>query len=240
MCGRYAASRDKAKLVVEFGIDSATDEVLPPDYNVAPSKRVYAVMDRLQGDRLRRELNVAKWGFVPPWAKSAAIGSRLINARVETVATKPAFRGALASRRCLLPADGYFEWYTPSGPGGHKPVKQPFFIRPADGSVLGMAGLYEFRRDPEVPEDDPASVLRTTTVITTKAEADLGRIHDRMPVCLEPDLWDEWLNPAAGPEVLGVLRPVSPGWLRADPVSSAVNNVRNNGPQLLQPVPPGT
>lgn len=236
MCGRYAASRNKATLVEEFSVDRATEQSLAPDYNVAPSKPVYAVMDRLEGERLRRELNVVKWGLVPSWAKSSAIGARMINARVETVTAKPAYRRALVSRRCLLPADGYFEWYQAESSQPGKPAKQPFFIRPADGSVLAMAGLYEFWRDPDAPEDDSSSWLLTTTVITTKAGEAMARIHDRMPMCIARDLWDVWLDPAAGAEVLGTLTPLPPGWLRADPVSVAVNNVRNNGPELLVPI----
>ena len=180
---------------------------------------------------------------MPSWAKDPKIGSRLINARVETLTEKPSYKRAVAKRRCLLPADGYFEWYEPTDPKAPlaksgKPLKQPFFIHPADGSVLAMAGLYEFWRNPELPRDDPSSWLWTVTVITTSASDDLGRIHDRMPMCVRPDQWDEWLDPQQqdGDEAVRLLTPATPGWLKADPVSRAVNSVRNNGPDLIEPV----
>ena len=133
-----------------------------------------------------------RWGLVPSWAKDPSIGNRMINARMETVAEKPAFRKAFAKRRALLPADGYFEWY-----GEVKGKKQPFFIRPADGGVLAMAGLYELWRDPSVPEDSGTDPwLWTVTVLTTTATDELGRIHDRMPLLVERERYAEWLDPA--------------------------------------------
>ena len=161
----------------------------------------------------------------------------MINARMETVAEKPAFRKAFASRRCLVPADGYFEWYATSqtGPRG-KPVKQPFFIRPREGGVLAMAGLYEIWRDHAVADTDPGGWRWTCTIITTTAEDDLGRIHDRMPLMVEPDRWDAWLDPTH-PAALDLLEPALPGRLEAYPVGPLVNNVRNNGPELIAPLP---
>ncbi len=210
---------------------------------------MYAVVDRERPAEADapphevRELAIVKWGLVPSWAKDPKIGSRMINARVETLTEKPAYRRAVAKRRCLLPADGYFEWYEPTDPDapvgkGGKPKKQPFFIHPADGSVLAMAGLYEFWRDPALPRDDPASWLWTVTVITTSAPDDLGRIHDRMPMCVRPQEWDAWLDPHLqdGSTAVGLLTPAAPGWLSAEPVSTDVNNVRNNGPELLEPI----
>lgn len=251
MCGRYAASRDKATLIEEFEVTKAPPRDLAADYNVAPTKEVYAVVDREPADQadpaaepaVERELAIVKWGLVPSWAKDPKIGSRMINARVETLTEKPSYRRAVSRRRCLLPADGYFEWYTSPDPdspraAGGKPKKQPFFIHPADGSVLAMAGLYEFWRDPAAAEGDPSAWLWTVTVITTSAPDDLGRIHDRMPMCVQPQQWNEWLDPLQrdGAEAIGLLTPAAPGWLRADPVSTSVNNVRNNGPELLEPV----
>ena len=142
-----------------------------------------------------------RWGLVPSWAKDPSIGNRMINARMETVAEKPAFRRAFAKRRCLLPADGYFEWYpTEELTAAGKPRKQPFFIHPKDGGVLAMAGLYEIWRDPTRDEDDPDAFRWTCTVITTDAEDDLGQIHDRMPLMVERERWGQWLDPdpAAG------------------------------------------
>ena len=241
MCGRYASSRRPDDLAEEFELDRSRlqetlAEPLQPDYNVAPTKPVYAVLSR---GETARELRVVRWGLVPFWAKDPSIGNRMINARVETVASKPAFRQAFAKRRCLLPADGYYEWYTTQqrGPSG-KPLKQPFFIRPRDGSSLAMAGLYELWRDPTRDDDDPQRFRWTCTVLTTSAEDDLGHLHDRMPMLVERDRWDEWLDPGADPAtVSGLLVPAAPGRLEAYPVSREVNNVRNNGPQLVEPLP---
>lgn len=249
MCGRYAASRDTATLVAEFEVTAAPQRDLAPDYNVAPTKEVYAVVDRAPGPAapqdadVRRELAIVRWGLVPSWAKDPAIGSRMINARVETINEKPAYRRAAARRRCLLPADGYYEWYEPTEPGaptgrGGKRLKQPFYIHPADDSVLAMAGLYEFWRDRERPAEDPSSWLWTVTIITTSATDELGRIHDRMPMCVGRDRWSEWLDPenTDGAAAVSLLTPAAPGWLAAYPVSREVNNVRNNGPELLAPL----
>jgi putative SOS response-associated peptidase YedK len=161
----------------------------------------------------------------------------MINARIETVAEKPSYRQAFAKRRCLLPADGYFEWMPVEG---DKKKKQPYFIHPADGGVLAMAGLYEFWKDPGREDDDPLKWLVTCTVITTDAEDDLGRIHDRMPMMIEPERWAEWLDPKLTDTKLasGLLVPAQPGRLTADPVSTDVNNVRNNGPDLIKPLSP--
>ena len=240
MCGRYAASANPDDLVEEFEVVERPEQALEPSWNVAPTQDVYAVLERAPrgepDEPPRRRLQVARWGLVPSWAKDAAIGNRMINARMETVAEKPAFKRAFAKRRALLPADGYFEWY-----GEVKGKKQPFFIRPADGGVLAMAGLYELWRDPAVPEDaerDPW--LWTVTVLTTTATDDLGRIHDRMPLLVERDRYAAWLDPAHDdPEELrGLLVPAAPGLLTVFPVSTEVNNVANNGPDLIKPLPP--
>jgi len=247
MCGRYAASRRPEDLFEEFEIDKVeVKEPLQPDFNVAPTKQVYAVVQRpvaaddKQGPS-ERQLRAVRWGLVPFWAKDPGIGNKMINARMETVHEKPAFRRPFASRRCLLPADGYFEWYpTDQRTTAGKPVKQPFYIHPADGGVLAMAGLYEIWRDPTRDEDDPARFLWTCTVITTSAEDSVGHIHDRMPLMVERDRWDAWLDPAAAddPDALKeLLVPAAPGRLEAYPVGTAVNNVRNNGPELVDPLP---
>jgi putative SOS response-associated peptidase YedK len=248
MCGRYASSRRPEDLVEEFEIDKVeVKEPLQPDYNVAPTKPVYAVVERAprdgegeaEGDQRQRQLRTVRWGLVPFWAKDPSIGNRLINARMETVHEKPAFRKAFTSRRCLLPADGYFEWYaTEQRTKAGKPVKQPFFIRPADGGVLAMAGLYEIWRDPTRDEDDPQRFLWSCTVLTTTAEDSVGHIHDRMPLLVEPDRRAAWLDPSSSSvdHLLELLVPAAPGLLEAYPVSTAVNNVRNNGPELLEAV----
>ncbi|GAA5040989.1 putative SOS response-associated peptidase YedK [Thermocatellispora tengchongensis] len=244
MCGRYASARKKHELLEEFrvAVDAVPDKELREDYNVAPTKEVYAVLERKpkgekgqdgdeQGASAVRQLRTLRWGLVPPWAKDPSIGSRMINARVETVAEKPAYKRAFAQRRCLLPADGYYEWYQID-----KKRKQPYFIHPADGSVMAMAGLYEFWRDRSRPDDDPEAWLVTCTVITTTAEDHLGRIHDRMPMLVERERWDDWLNPGLTEpaDARALLVPASPDTLEAYPVSTAVNSVRNNGPHLLE------
>lgn len=245
MCGRYASSRKPEDLVEEFGVDRVDlTAPLEPDYNVAPTKDVYAVFDRIPRDAgpdaaPQRRLRSVTWGLVPSWAKDRSIGSRMINARVETLATKPAFKRAFSVRRCLLPADGYFEWYPTSRLSARgKPVKQPFFIRPADGGVLAMAGLYEIWRDTAVADPDaPGAFLWTTTVITTQAEDAVGMIHDRMPMIVEPARYDEWLDARATDldHLETILVPAAPGRLEAFPVSLDVNSVANNGPELVEP-----
>ena len=247
MCGRYASSRRPEDLIEEFEIDrSEVKESLAPDYNVAPTKQVYAVVERPPSGEAReevepeRQLRTVKWGLVPFWAKDPAIGNKMINARMETVAEKPAFKQPFAKRRCLLPADGYFEWYsTDQKTKAGKPLKQPFFIHPKDGGSMAMAGLYEIWRDPTRDEDDPQRFLWTATVLTTTAEDAVGHIHDRMPLLVEPDRWHSWLDPTPRDkdELLSLLVPAAPGLLEAYPVSTSVNNVRNNGPELLDPLP---
>lgn len=236
MCGRYAASRDPDDLVEEFEVEETPETALPASYNVAPTHDVYAVVERAaRGEPAAppsRALRVARWGLVPSWAKDPSIGSRMINARMETVAEKPAFRRAFAKRRCLLPADGYYEWY-----GGTRGKKQPFFIRPADGGVLAMAGLYELWKDPSAAEGtDPW--LWTCTVLTTSATDDLGRIHDRMPLLVERPRYAQWLDPDREDpaELAALLVPAAPGRLSAYPVSTEVGNVRNDGPHLVEPL----
>ncbi len=244
MCGRYASSRRPEDLIEEFEVvDSRVDRPLEADFNVAPTKPVYAVVERPPSreseEPPQRQLRVFTWGLLPSWAKDPKLAGRLINARVETVADKPAFRRAFASRRCLLPADGYFEWYpTSEVTSSGKPRKQPFFIRPRDHGVIAMAGLYEIWRDPDRSDDDPDRLRWTCTVLTTQAEDELGHIHDRMPMMVERERWGAWLDPGAPREHLHeLLVPASPGALEAYPVATLVNNVRNNGPELLEPLP---
>jgi putative SOS response-associated peptidase YedK len=255
MCGRYASSRSPDDLAEEFEVvDPRLDRPLPPDYNVAPTKEVYAVLDRAPrpDDEAEstttadpvRQLRVLRWGLVPFWAKDPSIGSRMINARMETVAEKPAFRRAFAGRRCLLPADGYYEWYETQqkvkGGKTGKAKKQPFFIRPKDGSVLAMAGLYEIWKDPTRDPDDPEDqgrFLWTCTVLTTEATDEVGRIHDRMPLLVTRERRAAWLDPATPKDQLpDLLVPAQRTGLEAFPVSTAVGNVRNNGPELVEPI----
>jgi putative SOS response-associated peptidase YedK len=257
MCGRYASARKRFELLEEFSVQNdRVNEPLAPDYNVAPTKPVYAVLTRQRDDRDRggsdtngtrvatadeaagpaRQLRVVRWGLVPFWAKDVKIGSRMINARAETVSEKPAFRRAFAQRRCLLPADGYYEWQQRSGG-----PKQPIYITRTDGKSLAFAGLYELWRDGAVPPDDADAWLWTTTIITTSAPDDLGHIHDRMPMIIDPASWTDWLDPANHDvaDLRSLLVPAAGGGLTTYPVSTAVNSVRNNGPMLIEPVDPG-
>ena len=242
MCGRYASSMDPEDIVEEFEIRTADLPRLQADYNVAPTKEIYAVVERPPKgeDVAERQLRAMTWGLVPSWAKDPKIGSRMINARMETVAEKPAYRRAFDKRRAILPADGYYEWYvTEELTKAGKPKKQPFFIRPKDGGMLAMAGLYELWRDQSKADDDPTRWLWTATVITTTATDDLGRIHDRMPLMLPPSAYDAWLDPAPRKtqDLLDLLQPAAPGLLEAFPVSTLVSNVANNGPELIEPLP---
>lgn len=258
MCGRFVSARKRAELLAEFRVErDRVTESLAPDYNVAPTKPVYAVLTRGShaareagaaaaapgGDpagaaaEVARELRVVRWGLVPSWAKDLSIGSRLINARVETVDSKPAFRRAFTRRRCLLPADGFYEWQEVEEDGRKR--KQPYFIHRRDGGVLAFAGLYEIWRDQSVPEDHPQAWLWTAVIITTRAEDEVGRIHDRMPMVIEPERWDDWLDPGdTDPaRVRALLAPAMAGGLTSYPVSRDVNAVRNNGARLIEPEP---
>ena len=235
MCGRYAASKDPSALVEEFGVTAPVEERLEPDYNVAPTKKA-AIVVSAKGERA---LHVARWGLVPSWAKDPSIGARMANARVESVAEKPAFRSSLAKRRCLVPADGYYEWYQPPGepgqPASARPRKQPFFIHPADGSSIAMAGLYAWWRDPSGGAEAPW--LLTCTIITTAASDALGHIHERMPMTVDRADWGQWLDPDVTVDPGAFLHPAMNDGLQITPVSTLVNNVRNNGPELLAPLP---
>ncbi|ROO83181.1 putative SOS response-associated peptidase YedK [Actinocorallia herbida] len=246
MCGRYATARARQELLDEFRIEvdeTVADDgrdLLQPDYNAAPTKDVPAVLVRPphghghggQGpgaqdtpEEALRTLRMVRWGLVPSWAKDPGIGNRMINARVETLAEKPAYRRAFARRRCLLPADGYYEWYK-----GEDGKKQPFFIRPDDGGVLPMAGLYELWKSPE------GEWLFTCTVITAQAADELGHIHDRMPMTVTDP--DAWLDPARTDTAAAgrLLVPAMSRRLEAYPVGKEVGNVRSSGPQLIRPI----
>ncbi|SNR91042.1 Putative SOS response-associated peptidase YedK [Geodermatophilus saharensis] len=232
MCGRYAASRRPEDLVVEFeAVPAEGQEPLRADYNVAPTKDVYVVRHKRERDAEgsptgagHRELRAVRWGLVPSWAKDVSVGNRLLNARVESLTEKPAFRSAARSRRCLVPADGWYEWQKRLD----APAKQPFFITPADGSVLAMAGLYEVWGKGE-------DRLYTCTVVTAPAVGALTEIHDRMPLVLPRERWADWLDPARD-DVEALAEPTPPELVEAlelRPVGTAVNNVRNNGAELL-------
>jgi putative SOS response-associated peptidase YedK len=248
MCGRYASTRNPATLAVEFDAVDGTDGAAPgAGYNIAPTTPVLSVVTRHprdpQGvpdpDRMVRSIRVMRWGLVPHWAKDPGMGSRLINARAETAACKPAFRDAVARRRCLLPADGWYEWQRVAGRVGNPvrgPRKQPFFITPADRSGLALAGLWSTWR----PPDAAAPPLVTCAVLTTDAVGPLAQIHDRMPLILPAQAWQAWLDPDTDDpsELLAPPPAQLVHALELRPVSTAVNNVRRDGPELVERVEP--
>ncbi|MFI1168146.1 SOS response-associated peptidase [Streptomyces sp. NPDC020801] len=247
MCGRYVSARGAEDLVQHFRVTEwRPEQALEPSWNVAPTDEVWAVLERVpreDGDAgaVRRELRPLRWGLVPSWAKDVRTGARMINARVETVHEKPAFRRAFVRRRCLLPADGFYEWQEVKAADTGRTRKQPYFIHPEDGGIMALAGLYEYWRDPAVTrDDDPAAWLTTCTIITTEATDAAGRVHPRMPLALTEDHYDDWLDPRHQDpgELRELLSPPAGGHLDARPVSPAVNSVRNNGPQLLEETAP--
>lgn len=245
MCGRYAAARDVDQLVEEFEVDQVDDGLPGPSWNTAPTDAVTAVIDRAPRDGgpdadVSRRLTPLRWGLVPSWAKDLSGGARMINARVETVAEKPAFKKAFATRRCLLPADGYYEWYaTAQRDARGKPRKQPFFIHRSDDAPLAMAGIFEFWRDRTKGDDDPARWIASCSIITTTATDAVGHLHDRMPMVIPRGAWGAWLDPAmTDPDAaLELLAVTEAELLEAYAVSTAVGNVRNNGPELVAPLP---
>ncbi|MGD0701766.1 MAG: SOS response-associated peptidase [Trebonia sp.] len=253
MCGRFVSARKRAELLEEFAVQrDAVAADREPDYNVAPTKRIYTVLDHKD----ERELRLVRWGLVPTWAKDTKGGARLINARAETVAVKPAFRAAFARRRCLIPADGYYEWQTEAAvtrgddPPEHvrskgkdigRAAKQPFYIYRTDGGILAFAGIYELWKNPEVPEDHEDAWYWSASIITTDATDEIGKIHDRTPMVIAPGDWADWLDPANREKehLLQTMHPAmssGDGGLTARPVSTTVNSVRNNGPELIEPL----
>lgn len=245
MCGRYASSRSADDLAAEFEVDQIdVQEQLRPDYNVAPTKKAPVVLSRLPKDAPDdaepvRQLRTLTWGLVPSWSKEAKLG-RMINARAETVHEKPSFRRPFAKRRAIIPIDGFYEWFPTQKLGkSGKPLKQPFYLHRADGGVLPLAGMYEFWRDKERGDDDPDAWLVTFTIITTNATDDVGHVHDRMPMTVAPQNWKDWLDPRLddADAVRELMAPPPVGSLEIFPVSTQVNNVRNNGPELREPLP---
>ena len=228
MCGRYAATANPDELIEEFDIDFVDDEmaeVCLPRYNIAPTDTVAGVVERAGGDAVSRKLVPLRWGLVPSWSKAPT--ATMINARVETLVTKPAFRKAAAARRCLLPAAGYYEWLSVPGADG-KPFKQPWFLHPGAGT-LAMAGLYEFWKGPD-------GWVASATIITTQSTDAMGWVHDRMPMTVPADSWDDWLDPALTDAAAAVSLLTTPT-LDSRKVSRAVSTVGNEGPELISPLP---
>jgi putative SOS response-associated peptidase YedK len=225
MCGRYVAAAPPSEIAKYFGA-APTETVLEPSYNVAPTNDVYAVVEHHD----ERRLEPLRWGLVPLWAKDLAIGSKMINARAEGIATKNAYRHAFRKQRCIIPADGFFEWKVVEG----QKRKQPMYIHRVDGEPLAFAGLWETWRGPE-RNDDP---LRTCTIITTSANETMAPVHNRMPVILPPDSWAEWLDPEMQDTdaLAEFLVPAPSSLLTLYPITTAVNHVRNKGPELIVPL----
>ena len=220
MCGRFLLTTDLDLLERAFGFDKGPRPNLQPRYNVAPTDPIPIVRRNREGTG--RELAVVRWGLIPFWAKDASVGgAKLINARAESVTTKPAFREAFERRRCLVPADGFYEWQKRAD------GKQPWLIRRRDHQPFGFAGLWDRWKGPGGP-------VETATIITTEPNAVCAPLHNRMPVILAPDTYDAWLDPdRPGGEAL--LRPCPDDWLEVFPISRLVNNVRNDGPELIEP-----
>ncbi|BBX95188.1 SOS response-associated peptidase [Mycobacterium lacus] len=251
MCGRFAVTTDPALLAEKIkAIDEATaatgaSSAGAPNYNVAPTATIATVVSRHSepDDEPTRRIRLMRWGLVPPWVKAGPNGAPdnkaplLINARADKLTTSPAFRGSARTKRCLVPMDGYYEWrVNPDGPAGKKSPKTPFYMYRGDGEPLFAAGLWAVWRGRKEQKD--TAPLLSCTIVTTDAVGELADIHDRMPLMLAEADWDAWLNPDTplDPELLA--RPHDVGDIRLREVSTLVNSVRNNGPELLEPVEP--
>jgi putative SOS response-associated peptidase YedK len=222
MCGRYRLSRRK-QLVEEY-FDSAGEEDWTPRYNVAPTQPVPII--RQNPKEPRRELSLVRWGLIPWWAKDPSGAATMINARSETAATKPAFRDALKFRRCLIPADGFYEWQKTGK------TKQPYCFEVNDGQLFAFAGLWETWKDPN------RTIVETCSILTTTPNAVTSAVHDRMPVILDPDCYDLWLDPGMRDmrAVSDMLKPFDARLMRSFPVSSRVNHVANDDAECSTPV----
>ncbi len=225
MCGRFSITGDLDFYAEYFGVDEIVTDPLDKSWNVAPTDPVYVIAERDGA----RQLGSMRWGLVPHWAKDAK--TIHINARSETVATTPAFRDSFASRRCLIPADGFYEWEPPES------GRTPHWVYRADGHPMVFAGIWASRLDPE-----DGQWQRTCSILTTEANGVISSIHDRMPVSLVPDVWDAWLDrDLRDPEaVRSLIRTIDPDSIMEHIVSSRVNTVRNNAPELREPSQPET
>ncbi len=248
MCGRYVSVASRSDLVTVFGVSEPSSvEILDqgvtlPSWNVAPTQQVAIVVDeRDKADgTVTRTAAAARWGLIPSWTREIK-GPPLINARMETAGSKRSFRKAWTSRRAVVPARGYYEWQTGEDEQGRQ-RKQAFYLhpRPAAGTqVLAFAGLYEWWRRPEASEDDPARWLLSATILTTDAVGAAGEIHDRTPVLLPADRVDAWLDAGVtdARDVEQILSGLAPAELEVQPVGNEVGSVRNNGPELIDPLP---
>lgn len=223
MCGRYALAASLSQLVRHFHLDEEGEADFAPRYNVAPMQFAPVVVQ--QGSR--RHLSSMRWGLLPWWAEDVSVANRLINARAESAARKPAFRLAFKFRRCLVPVSGFYEW------AGKPPDKQPYYIHLASHDPIGLAGLWEYWKLPDGGE------LHTFVILTTWANSLLEPVHERMPVIIPPEAYGLWLNPARSPDQLTpLLQPYNASEMSLYPVSKRVGNQRNDDESLLVPAPP--
>jgi putative SOS response-associated peptidase YedK len=248
MCGRIDLHTPPAQLarLLDVQLAQGVDPEGAPSWNVPPTQRLYAVIERrpLTDDGAPTEdtvkvLDQFRWGLVPHWSTDVRSGNKMINARAETVARTPAYRSAFAAHRCLVVVDGFYEWRRPHPTDAKNKV--PYYFHRADGRPITFAGLYETWWDKTRSADpDPETLLRTCAVITTAAGPDMVEVHNRMPVILEPDVFDAWLDRRAHDTAAlqKLLRPAPAGTLDRFPISTEVNSPRNDGPQLLIPVDP--
>lgn len=220
MPARYCLISPPEDVQALFGV--ADVDAFPPRYNIAPTEPVLIVRN---GQRGARELSLVRWGLIPSWVKDPAQFSTLVNARAESVAEKPSFRGPFRHRRCLVPADGFYEWT------GARGAKQPHLIRPKNQKLFALAGLWETWLGSD------GSELETMAILTTSANAEMARIHDRMPIIIAPADFDRWLDYRAGTatHVMDLLRPIADGELEITPVNRKLNNPRAEGPDLHLP-----
>jgi putative SOS response-associated peptidase YedK len=221
MCGRFALFATGEEIAGQFGVEVSHE--LYPRFNIAPTQPVAAV--RLAAATGARELTYFRWGLIPSWAKDPNIGSRMINARSESAAEKPSFRAAFKRRRCLIPASGFYEWQQLGD------RKQPIFIHAGDESLLGLAGLWELWQSSD------GSAVETCTILTTEPNELMAPIHNRMPVIIAAEDYSMWLDPGPQPQdALHLMRPYPAGEMEAYPVSTAVNNPRNDAAACVEPL----
>ena len=239
MCGRFVSTAGPDRIAAYFDTVLPTEavaETLGENYNVAPTQDIYAVVSSGNGTA---RVDAFHWGLIPSWAKDRKIASKMINARAETLAEKSAFKGLLRKKRCIVPMAGFYEW-KPGADGGPvnakgQPLKQPMFIHRVDGEPLAVAGLWTAWKDPDDPD---GRFLHSATIVTTAANATMAPVHDRMPAILTPDQWSAWLDPTNDDlDALGAMLTGGPADLiEMQAVSTDVNNVRNNRPDLIAPV----
>lgn len=235
MCGRYVSASPPDQIAAYFDVEALGETLIDPaveaapNYNVAPTTQVPVVYE---ADDSVRTLDLFKWGLVPSWAKDVKIGNKMINARSETAAEKNSFKRPLRKRRCIIPADGFYEWQVVEG---HK-KKQPIHITRSDGALFAFAGLYEVWRGPDRDQEP----LFSCTILTGKPNDKMAEIHDRMPIMLPPAAWAAWLDRESDDvdSLQELFVPAPSELIHLQPVSTTVNNSRSSGVQLTDPIPP--